>query len=103
MKRPATVIMASSMVLALSGTLVWWAVFHHSPGSLRLRGGLLATASDPYLDGPRKLFQQCSWHLGNGTRTWGKTYGAKMNRLYLSVEVRHTNPYISADEARENE
>jgi hypothetical protein len=103
MKRHATVIMVYVMALALSGALVWCAVLYHSHGSLRFRGGLLATASDPYLDGSRKLFQICSWHLGNGTRTWGKTYGVKVNRLYLSMEVRHTNTRISADEARENE
>ena len=103
MKRPATVIIASLIPLALSGALVWCALLYHSHGSLRFRGGLLASTSDPYLDGSRKLFQKCSWHLGHGTRTWGNTYGVKVNRLYLSMEVRHTNPRISADEAREKE
>jgi len=70
---------------------------------MALRCGLLPTASDPYLDGSRKPFQRCSWHLGNGTRDWGQTYGVKLNRLYFSLEVRHTDPRITADEARENQ
>ncbi len=89
--------------LALSGALIWCAVLYHNHGSLGFRCGLLASVSDPYLDGSRKPFQTCSWHLGNGTRTWGNTYGLKVHRLYFSLEIRHTNPHITPDEARENE
>ena len=64
---------------------------------------MLATANDELLGGSNKTFQQCSWHLGDGTRTWGETYGLKVRRLYVSMEVEHINPSITPREAREDE
>jgi len=102
-KRTRAVILACLLAVAMSGTLIWCGVLYHDHGCLGFRGGLLATYSDPYLDGSGKPFQRCSWHLGNGTRTWGETYGVKLGRLFLSMEVRHTNPRIIPDEAGESE
>ena len=45
---------------------------------------LLAAVSDPYLDGSGKVFQKCSWHLGNRTHAWGETYGFKTRRLFAA-------------------
>ena len=49
------------LAVALSWALISCSVLYRSHGSLGIRCGLLATASDPYLDGSRKLFQKCSW------------------------------------------
>ena len=103
MKHVAIIGMGCLLAVALSWALISCSVLYRSHGSLGIRCGLLATASDPYLDGSHKLFQECSWHIGNATRIWGETYGLKLRRLYLSLEVRHTNPRITPDEARENE
>ncbi len=85
-KRASTIALVCLLASALSGALIWCALLYHHHGSLGFRCGLLPTASDPYLDGSRKLFQKCSWHLGSGTRTWGETYGVKLSRLYLSMD-----------------
>jgi hypothetical protein len=47
------------------------------------------------------VFQKGNWHFGNATRTWGETYGVKLNRFYLSLSVKHINPLVSRKEARE--
>ena len=60
------------------------------PRVLEAEQSLLASAA---------TFQSGSWHFGNGTRTWGETYGIKLGRLYLGIEVKHTNPRISVTEA----
>ncbi len=62
---------------------------------------MLATANELYLDGSNGWFQQCSWHLGKGTRTWGETYGVKLWRVYASLEVQHTDPSVTPSEAEE--
>lgn len=103
MKHVTIIVMGCLLAVAPSWALISCSVFYHNHGSLGIRCGLLAITSDPCLDGSRKLFQKCSWHLGNATRTWGETYGLKLRRLYLSLEVRHTNPRITPDEATENE
>jgi len=100
-KRVTIISRGCSLAVALSWSLIWCSLLYHNHGCLGFRCGLLATASDPYLDGFRKPYQKCSWHLGNGTRTWGETYGLEFYRLYISMEVRHTNPRITPDEARE--
>jgi hypothetical protein len=63
--------------------------------------GLLPTANDLFLDGSGEALQKCSWHLGNGRRTWGETYGVKVKRAYVSLQVMHRNPDVSESEARE--
>lgn len=103
MKHVTIIGMRCLLAVALSWALISCSVLYRSHGSLGIRCGLLATASDPYLDGYRKLFQECSWHIGNATRTWGETYGLKLRRLYVSLEVRHCNPLITPDEAGEKE
>jgi len=103
MKLGTLISMGYLLAMALSWALIWCSVLYPNHSSLGIRCGLLATANDPYLDGSRKPFQKCSWHIGNATRTWGETYGLKLRRLYVSLEVRHCNPRITPDEARENE
>jgi hypothetical protein len=63
--------------------------------------GILATANDLYLDGSHNCFQQGSYHLGKGTRTWGEVYGIKVWRVYLSLGVKHTDPSVTPEEAEE--
>jgi hypothetical protein len=80
---------------------VLWDASDHS--SVIFRCGLLGRANDPYLDGSGRTFQRCTWHLGVGTRTWGETYGFKVRRVYVSMQVKHINPRLTAREAREDE
>jgi len=94
---------ACVLALVVLACAVWCAVIYANYGSLSLRCGMLATPKAPYLDGSGRNFQECSWHLGNATRTWGETYGVRLWRAYVSVEVRHTNPSISPHEAKEDE
>ena len=103
MKRVSTTVPAFLLALTISVVLIPCALLCRNHPSVGFRCGLLATASDPYLDGSRRLLQKRTWHLGNGTRTWGETYGMKYNRLYLSLELSHTNPRLTANEAREND
>jgi hypothetical protein len=63
--------------------------------------GLLPTANDSFLDGSGEAVQKCTWHLGNGRRTWGETYGVKIKRAYVTLQVMHRNPDVSESEARE--
>jgi hypothetical protein len=100
-KRAALIILASVVTMALLAALTWCGMLYHNHGSLGVRCGLLATSGDQFLDGSRRVFQKCSWHLGDGTRTWGETYGVKVSRLYLTVEVKHTNPRVTPAEAKE--
>lgn len=94
--------MASALAVAVTVMVVFCVPLHANHGSISFRCGMLATPNDPYLDNSNRLFQQCSWHLGIGTRTWGETYGIKMRRVYVSMGVRHTNPSITPSEAGEN-
>jgi hypothetical protein len=103
MKRITMMGMGCLLAVAVSWTLILCSALYHSHGSLSIRCGLLATASDSYLDDSRKVFQKCSWHIGNATRTWGETYGLRLRRLYLSLEVSHTNPLFTPDATSENE
>jgi hypothetical protein len=81
---------------------VMWLVILSVPGSpLRLWCGTLTSASDQYLDGSGRIFQQTSWHLGNALRTRGETYGIKLGRFYVSFSVRHTNPAVTTEDAGE--
>lgn len=70
--------------------------------SLAFRCGLLPR-NDSYLDGTGRVFQKCTWHLGNATRTWGETYGIKVFRLYFSLGVKHTNPQVTLKDAHEDD
>ncbi len=83
--------------------VLWLLVLRDGHGSVSFHCGLLSTASDPYLDGSGHVFQRATWHLGNGTRTWGETHGVKIQRCYLSVQVTHLNPHFTATEAREDQ
>jgi len=103
MKRLFQKPLACLLALVIAGVAVWRSLHYGDHGSFGFRCGLLAAANDPYLDGSGKVFQKGSWHLGNGTRTWGETYGLKVHRLYVSMKVGHTNPRITPREAREEE
>jgi hypothetical protein len=70
-------------------------------GSICLRCGILPNSKDDYLDGSRRLFQRCGWHLGDGTYMWGTTYGIKVDRAYLSMQVTHIDPRRTAEEAKD--
>ena len=86
-----------------AGVLAWSARLRCENSSLHLHWGMLPNAKSPFLDGSNGWFQRCSWHLGNGTRTWGETFGVKIRRAYLDVEVVHLNPIIGPAEAREED
>jgi hypothetical protein len=103
MKRLFQEPLACLLALAIAGAAVWCSLLYGNHGSLGFRCGLLAAGNDPYLDGSGKVFQKCSSHLGNGTHTWGETYGFKVRRLYVSMEIGHTNPRVTPREAREDE
>jgi len=77
-------------------------VLHGTHTSLSVHCGLLPTENDSFLDGSGQPVQKCTWHLGNARRTWGETYGVKVKRVYVSLQVRHTNPDVSESEARED-
>jgi len=93
--------MGWTLALALLVLLILGVALYANHGSIGFWCGMSATASDEYLDGSNRMFQQGGWHLGNGTRTWGETYGLKVGRFYLTMGVTHTNPSITADEANE--
>jgi hypothetical protein len=71
--------------------------------SFSVHAGLLPTANDPFLDGSNRSLQTATWHLGNGTRTWGETVGLKLRRAYLTVQIKHTNPTVSVIDAHDDE
>jgi hypothetical protein len=102
-KRLFLKVMACALTVAVTGVVVLCGLLYVKHGSIAFRCGMLATAHDPYLDGSGRMIQECSWHLGNGTRTWGETYGFKVRRAYLSVEVKHLNPHLTRKEAKEDE
>jgi hypothetical protein len=95
--------MVFASALAAAGMLAWSARLYCQKGSLHLYWGMLPNAKSSFLDGSNGLFQHCSWHLGNGTRTWGETYGIRFRRPYLNVEVKHLNPNIHPAEARDED
>ena len=84
--------LACLLALAIAAVAVWCSLLYINHGSFGFRCGLLDAANEPYLDGSGKAFQKGSWHLGNGTHIRGETYGFKVHRLYVSMEVGHTNP-----------
>jgi hypothetical protein len=92
---------ALALGLLLMGLPVVVLYAHH--GSLSLNCGLLPTTKDLFLDGSGKTVQTASWHLGDGTRTWGETYGIKINRAFVTLQISHLNPLRSPKAARENE
>ncbi len=94
--------MAGALAVAVPVMVVFCVRLYANQGSISVRCGMLATANEPYLDNPNRLFQKVSWHLGIGTRTWGETYGIKVRRVYLSVQVTHTNPRLTPSEAGED-
>ena len=89
MKHVTIIGMGCLLAVALSWALISCSVLYRSYGSLGIRCGLLATASNPYLDGSRKLFQECSWHIGNATRSWGETHGLKLSVETFETRRRH--------------
>jgi hypothetical protein len=93
----------SCSVLAVVGITAWCVLFLGNHGPLSLWCGRLSSANDPYLDGSGDVFQKGNWHFCNATRTWGETYGVKLNRFYLSLSVKHINPLVSPKEAREDD
>jgi len=76
-------------------TLVVW------NGKVSLHCGLLRTGQEMFLDGSGDIFQRVDWHLGNGTRTRGETYGMKISRAYLTLSVTHISAGITPAQARE--
>src|SRR5690242_1867994 len=71
MKRLPVQLMPCTLAALVSTVAGWCVVLYANHGSLYFRCGLLPTANDEYLDGSHRTFQQCTWHLGNSTRTWG--------------------------------
>ncbi len=94
------VCVSAAAVLAAAVRVV---ALYANHGSLAFQLGRLPTANDQYLDGTGRVFQTGSWHLGNATRTWGETYGVKIGRCYVTMEVTHINPLVTAREAREDD
>ena len=92
-------ILAGLLILEVIGVAVWFLAIREGHPFISLHCGLLPASNHMYLDGSGHVFQNVSWHLGNGTRTTGETYGIKLMRGYFSVQVRHVNPRVSADEA----
>ena len=90
---------ALAMAIAVMGAC--FVVLFGNDSPLHLWGGLLAKTSDQYLDGSGRAFQKASWHLGNGTRTWGETYGVKVGHFYMSLSVKHVNPSLTPKQAGE--
>lgn len=98
---PGPITFALAVAVAVMGACC--VVLFGNDGPLHLWEGILAHASDQYLDGSGRAFQKGSWHLGNGTRTWGETYGFKVGRFYMSMSVKHVNTTVTPTEAREDE
>ena len=97
--------MAGALTLVVVVMVLWGVALYANHGSVSFGCGLLSPANDPFgqfLDGSGRVLQQGSWHKGNATRTWGETYGIKIRRCYLTMEVTHINPRVSPAEARED-
>jgi len=94
-------VLVTCLIILIVGIFAWCLALYASNGSLHVCCGLLPTAKDEYLDNSGRVFQSLSWHFGNARRTWGETYGLKISRAYLSVQVTHVNPSISGEEANE--
>jgi hypothetical protein len=103
MKRRFLESMLCALAVAVTGMAVWCVQPCANRSSVRFRCGLLGRVNNPYLDGSDRTFQRCTWHLGIGTRTWGETYGVKVRRIYVSMEVKHVNLRLTPKEAREDE
>src|SRR4051812_1198811 len=68
---------------------------------LRLSSGWLASSDAHHLDNSENVFQRTTWHLGNGTRTRGSTYGNKVARAYLGIQVTRVDSRVTPEEAQE--
>lgn len=90
----------ASITLTLA-ILVAALAMHRNQVSLQVHCGLLSKGDLFFLDGSGHTFQKCTWHTGNGRRTWGETFGLKVKRAYASAQVTHTNPAVSKPEADE--
>ena len=69
-------------------------------GCVTQRGFL--SPGETYLDGTRHVFQRGSWHMGDGTRLYGFTYGVKIGRFYFTYGTIHgdpIDPLIEPDDA----
>jgi hypothetical protein len=91
----------ATSVLLLIAAAVWFFALYSKQGSLSFGCGMLATSKDQFLDGSGRIVHQCSWHFGNGLRTWGETYGLKFGRCYLTVYVTHIDSRWTKTEAAE--
>jgi hypothetical protein len=87
-------IFVSLLAVSLFALLVW-------NGKVSLNCGLLRTSREMFLDSSGDIFQRVDWHLGNGTRTRGETYGMKISRAYLTLSVTHIRAGITPAQARE--
>ena len=102
MKRRLLHILAATLGVLVTAVAVWVGVLYANYGSLSFHRGTLA-AHDQFLDGSGDVFQRCTWHLGNGTRTWGETYGVRIFGGYVTVEVKHVNPQVTPPQAGEDQ
>jgi hypothetical protein len=102
MKRRLLHILAATLGVLVTAVAVWVGVLYANHGSLSFHRGSLA-ANDQFLDGSGDMFQRCSWHLGNATRTWGETYGVNIFRGYVTVQVTHRNPQVTPQQASEDQ
>jgi hypothetical protein len=107
-KRRSGYIVAGFLTVLIAGMGVGFFALWDRPGCVShvsFHCGLLTPANDPFgqfLDGSGRVFQQGSWHKGNATRTWGETYGIKLRRFCLTMQVTHINPRVTPVEARED-
>jgi hypothetical protein len=87
-------------MLIVIAAATWCFGLYAGDGSLSIWTGKFAPG-DPY--GSGKIFQEVSWHLGIGTRTWGETYTLRVRHHYVSLQVKHRNRLITPAEAKEED
>jgi hypothetical protein len=93
---------AGSLLAAVAGVTVWAAWLYADHGSLLVRCGTVPPGKTVINDS-QGMFQEISWHFGNGLRTWGRTYAVQVGEAYVSLQVTHVNSKVTPEEAREDE
>ena len=93
---------AGVLLLLFMGITLWTVILYTNHGSVRLGCGTLSPGQT-FLDGSRGLVQRTSWHMGNGLRTWGTTYGITFARAYVVIQITHVNLHWTPTEAGEDQ
>lgn len=102
LKRILARLRAGVLLLLFMGMTLWTVILYTNHGSLHLGCGILSPGQT-FLDGSRSLLQRISWHMGNGLRTWGTTYGITFARVYVTIQITHVDLHWTPTEAREDE